>query len=763
FINTVPLRIRLHPGELFLDVLARIQESQSEMLNVYHLGLSEIQREAGFEQLFDTIFVFENYPLDRSLLTRSFAGLRISNVEMRDGAHYPLALMIAPDDRLRVRLDHDPARFTAEKAEAIASRFIRLLQSAVAQREVPWHQLDLFVDGERCAVLEEFNDTLLPLPATTMAAIFEECATHSPHSIAIAQGKSSMSYGELNQRANRLADCLIQKGIGPESLVGVALERSADMVTAIIAVWKAGAAYLPLDSEYPRARLEHMLNDAMPKLVLTKSTLQLRLPQVAGVEFLALDTPEFWDDLERPPAHNPNCKTLPQHPAYVIYTSGSTGVPKGVVITHQGIPSLAASQRERLKMTEQSRILQFASLNFDASFWELLMALSTGATLVLPEQQREGAALYELLVSQKITHALLPVPVLASLEEFGTLPLQWLMNGGEALSGESIARWSSGLRMINAYGPTEATVCATISLPLSGSSHPPIGCSIHNTRVYVLDINLEPVPLGIAGELYISGAGLARGYLKMPALTAERFIADPYAIEPGARMYRTGDLARWREDGMLDFVGRADEQVKIRGFRIELGEIEAALRSLPKIADAAVALKEETSFGKQLIAYLVPSNGALPEPAVLRHRLNERLPAHMLPAVFTSIEKLPRSPNGKINRAALPAFARQTSEGCTPQSPEETALCGMFAEVLRREQVDVEEDFFSLGGDSLSAMRLVGRVCNAFGVAISLRDFYAASTVSDLAHLIQAIQFTAGRIQANKASLDEEVFEEEEI
>jgi acyl-coenzyme A synthetase/AMP-(fatty) acid ligase/acyl carrier protein len=317
--------------------------------------------------------------------------------------------------------------------------------------------------------------------------------------------------------------------------------------------------------------------------------------------------------------------------------------------------------------------------------------------------------------------------------------------------------------MINAYGPTESTVCATMTLPLSGSSNPPIGSSIHNTRVYVLDSNLEPVPIGIAGELYISGAGLARGYLKRRALTAERFIADPYAIEPGVRMYRTGDLARWRDDGMLDFVGRADEQVKIRGFRIELGEIEAALRSLPEIADAAVAVKEEASFGKQLVAYLVPSNGALPEPAALRHKLNERLPGHMLPAVFVQIEKLPRSPNGKINRAALPAFARQTTEARALRSPEETALCAMFAEVLRREQVGVEDDFFALGGDSLSAMRLVGRVCTGFGIELSLRDFYSASTVRDLARLIQAIQFTAGPIQASKASLDEEVFEEEEI
>jgi amino acid adenylation domain-containing protein len=468
-------------------------------------------------------------------------------------------------------------------------------------------------------------------------------------------------------------------------------------------------------------------------------------------------------DLEGAPAHNPKCKALPQHPAYVIYTSGSTGVPKGVVITHQGIPSLAASQRDRLKLTEESRILQFASLNFDASFWELLMALSTGATLVLCEEQREGAALYELLVSQKVTHALLPVPVLASLEEFDTLPLQCLMNGGEALSGESVARWSSGLRMTNAYGPTESTVCATMTSPLSGSSNPPIGSSIYDTRVYVLDSNLEPVPIGVAGELYISGAGLARGYLKRPALTAERFIADPYATERGARMYRTGDLARWREDGMLDFIGRADQQVKIHGFRIELGEIETALRSLPEIADAAVAIKEEPSFGKQLVAYLVSSNGVLPESVALRHKLKKRLPVHMLPAVFMPIEKLPRSPNGKIDRGALPAFVRQTSKARTPQSPEETSLCAMFAEVLRREQVGVEDDFFAVGGDSLSAMRLVGRVCTGFGVTLSLRDFYSASTVTDLASLIQAIQFTAASSEASKASVDEEVFEEEEI
>jgi acyl carrier protein len=269
--------------------------------------------------------------------------------------------------------------------------------------------------------------------------------------------------------------------------------------------------------------------------------------------------------------------------------------------------------------------------------------------------------------------------------------------------------------------------------------------------------------VGVAGELYITGAGLARGYLKRPGLTAERFIADPYAIESGARMYRTGDLARWREDGMLDFIGRTDAQVKIRGFRIELGEIEAALHSLPEIAEAVVALREDASSGRQLVAYVVPSNGALPEHSALRRRLNQRLPAHMLPSIIVPMEELPRSPNGKIDRGALPAAVRHTHDVRAPRSQEEIALCAMFAEVLRRKQVGVEDDFFALGGDSLSAMRMLGRVCSAFGVALSLRDFYSASTVSGLANLIQAIQFTAAPIQAGETSLDEEVFEEEEI
>jgi amino acid adenylation domain-containing protein/non-ribosomal peptide synthase protein (TIGR01720 family) len=768
FINTVPLRVRLNAGQLFSDVLVQIQAGQSQMLNTYHLGLHDIQREAGFERLFDTIFVFENYPLDRSLLTRSFDGIQIGNVKMHDGAHYPLALMIAPvEGCLRVRLDYNPALFTGEQTARIAKGFLELLGCAAVQPDVPWHQLNLLAVGERDRVLKQFNGPLQDLPITTVTQMFEDWAARTPNTIASVQGKASLSYGELNEQANRLAHCLVAKGIGPESLVGVALERSLEMVVAIIAIWKAGAGYLPLDPEYPRIRLEYMLKDARPSLVLIKSHLRSNMTG-SGIELIDVDDAEFLGSVEKMSGHNlavSDRKTslLSKNPAYVIYTSGSTGTPKGVVVTHEGVPALAASQADWLKLNANSRILQFASLNFDASFWEFLMTFSAGATLVLLEPERKDAALYETLVSQQVTHALLPIPVLKTLEEFETLPLECLMNGGEVLSGDLVSRWSHGLRMINAYGPTESTVCATISKSLQGPDKPSIGSAIINTRLYVLDNHLELAPIGVAGELYIAGPGLARGYLNRFGLTADRFVADPFAIQPGGRMYRTGDVVRWNDDGTLEFVGRSDEQVKVRGFRIELGEIEAGLRDLPGIADAVVTIRKEDRSGKQIVAYVVPKNGSLPDAATLRRELSARLPSYMLPALYMPLEDLPLTPNGKVDRRALPVPVKHEHTFRAPESPEEIALCVMFAKVLDVEQIKVEDDFFALGGDSLSAMRLVGRIGTAFGVEISLREFYSASMVADLATLVQAKLFTVGSGVTNGTSFGGELYEEEEI
>ncbi|HKT51763.1 MAG TPA: amino acid adenylation domain-containing protein, partial [Candidatus Angelobacter sp.] len=761
FINTVPLRVRFATGEPFITSLSNMQKRQSEMLAAYYLGLSDVQRTVDFERLFDTLFVFENYPIDPSILKRSFAGIRISKVEMRDGAHYPVSLMVAPGERLHVRLDYDPVLFSREQVEVIGGQFVRLLHSAAGRIEVPWHDLELFSEEERNQILQGFNNTSRVLPRLTAAQIFEHQVALTPNVPAVVQGDRVLTYQELNGEANRLADYLRKQGIGAESLVGIALARSPEMIVAILATWKAGGAYLPLDPEYPRARLEHMINDAQPRIVLANSASSSQFPHASPVKIVCLDSGGVKASLKDCCTEDQELFVSPDHAAYVIYTSGSTGAPKGVVVTHRGLGSLASSQIECLKLEPGCRVLQFASLNFDASFWEFLMTFSSGATLVLPSDEREGARLYELLVSQRVTHALLPIPVLRSLESFDRLPLQVLMNGGEALSADLVARWSLGLRMINAFGPTESTVCATMSKPLTGTESPTIGSPILNMRVYILDSNLEPVPLGVAGELYIAGDGLARGYLNRPALTSSRFVADPYADIAGARIYRTGDLARWREDGNLEFLGRTDEQVKVRGFRIELGEIEAVLRSQPEIADAAAVVHENQSFAKQIAAYLVPSNGSIPDSVELRQRLSERLPVYMLPAVFVAVETLPRNPNGKLNRRMLPRLAERPKNARPPQSLEELAICAMFAEVLGVDSVSAEDDFFALGGDSLGAMRLVSRVVSSLKVPLSLRDFYSASTVEALARLVQAMQFTA--IRDGGPSVETELLEEEEI
>jgi amino acid adenylation domain-containing protein len=760
FINTVPLRVRLAAGETFLSALANLQKRHSEMLNAYYLGLTEVQREAGLERLFDTLFVFENYPIDPSILKHTYAGIRIGKVEMRDGAHYPMSLMVAPGDRLHVRLDYDPAGFSRQQAELIGEQFVRLLRSSVDHLDAPWHDLQLLSEEELKQILQEFNNTSRHLTCLTAAQIFESQAALTPELPAVVQGSRTLTYQELNREANRLADYLRKQGIGPESLVGIALQRSPETIVAILAVWKAGGAYLPLDPEYPRARLEHMIKDAQPAIMLADSASLATLPGGAA-RVLCLDAAITKQELEKCGASDHELSLSIDHAAYVIYTSGSTGIPKGVVVTHRGLASLASTQFQRLDLAPGCRVLQFASLNFDASFWEILMAFSSGATLVLTNDEREGVSLYNLLVSQRVSHALLPIPVLRSLDAFGRLPLRVLMNGGEALTTDLIARWSPGLKMINAYGPTESTVCATISNSLTGVDNPTIGSPIVNTRVYILDGSLEPAPVGVPGELYIAGEGLARGYLNRPSLTSSRFVADSYGKIAGSRMYRTGDLARWRKDGTLEFLGRTDEQVKVRGFRIELGEIETVLRSQPEIADAAVVVRENQSFTKQIAAYLVPSNGSIPDSVMLRQRLSERLPVYMLPAVFIAVEALPRNPNGKLNRRMLPRIEHRSKSTRPPGSQEEVAISAMFAEVLGVDSVFAEDDFFALGGDSLGAMRLVSRLVSSLQVPLSLRDFYSASTVEALAALIQAMKFTAMR--DNASSIEAELLEEEEI
>ncbi|MFK0259692.1 amino acid adenylation domain-containing protein, partial [Streptomyces sp. NPDC090445] len=508
--------------------------------------------------------------------------------------------------------------------------------------------------------------------------------------------------------ANRFAHALIARGVGPEQTVAVALPRSVESVVAVLGVLKAGAAYLPVDPAYPQARIAFMLEDARPALT---------------VDDPAMTVEGDWPDTD------PAVALDVRHPAYVIYTSGSTGRPKGVVVGHAGVAGLVAAQVERLGVAPGSRVLQFASPSFDASFWDLCSALLTGAALVLAPAEAPLEALTDRRLD--VTHVTLPPSALAAVES-ADLTASTLVVAGEACPPELVARWAPGRRMINAYGPTETTVCATMSDPLSpGSGVPPIGRPVAGFRAYVLDERLRIVPPGVVGELYVAGAGLARGYLNRPGLTAGRFVACPFGAD-GERMYRTGDLVRRRADGDLTYAGRADDQVKVRGFRIEPGEIEAALAEHPAVAQAAVLAQDD-----RLVAYTAARPDAVAGPAELAAYLRDRLPDYLVPSAFVLLDALPLTPNGKLDRAALPApEAVTTVTGRAPRTPQEQILCGLFAEVLGLPRVGVDDDFFDLGGHSLLATRLVARVRSVLGVELGLRALFQAPTAAGLAEAL---------------------------
>ncbi|WP_053928405.1 non-ribosomal peptide synthetase [Streptomyces chattanoogensis] len=554
------------------------------------------QRSAGSHPLFQVALVVQNAPggdveLTGLWVTEEKAGTGTSRFDLLISLHERHDASGEPAG-IQALLEYATDLFDRPTIESLVDRWKRLLHQVTVYPDQPIGQAAVLLDGERDQLISDWNSTVTAeVPAATLAELFAERARSAPGATAlISADGATLSYGEVNSRANRLAHYLIEQGVGPERIVGVLLPRSVEMVVAVLAVLKAGGAYLPLDPEYPADRLEFMLADARPLLVLDE-------------ESLARDRSTY-------PDSDPASHLEPAHPAYMIYTSGSTGRPKGVVVSHSGVAGLAASQRERLRVTAESRVLQFSSPSFDAAVWELVMVFSNGATLVIPHSdQLSGEGLRQVLGEQAITHALIPPSVLATLppDSARQLPdFATLVVGAEACPPAMAALWSAGRLMANAYGPTEATVCVTLSRPLSVDGPVPIGGPVTGTRVYVLDEGLCPVPPGVAGELYVSGACLARGYWGRAALTAERFVACPF--EAGARMYRTGDVVRWNGDGELEFAGRADEQVKVRGFRIEPGEIEAVLTSHPEMAQAVVVAREDTPGDARLVAYVVPKD-----------------------------------------------------------------------------------------------------------------------------------------------------------
>ncbi|MFI0980562.1 amino acid adenylation domain-containing protein [Streptomyces sp. NPDC021093] len=607
----------------------------------------------------------------------------------------------------------------------------------------PLGMVDVLSSDERRRVLSEWNDTAVEVPGLTFPGLFEAQVARTPDAVAVVFGDLEVSYAELDGRANRLARLLVARGVGPERIVALALPRSVELVVALLAVLKAGGAYLPIDTKYPADRIAYMLQDARPALLLTVGSVGESVLG-AGVEHLMLDDEQTVEELASCAASAVTDAQRPApvslaHPAYVIYTSGSTGRPKGVVVSHAGVASLAAQYIRAARTGARSRVLQFSSPSFDAHVPEVLMALGAGAALVVvpAEELLPGPELERLVGAHRVTHLAAPPSVLSVLSPGALSGVGTLIAGGEALSEELIRIWSPGRTMINAYGPTECTVCVTMTGPLEGVGVPPIGRPNFNARVYVLDEGLQPVPPGVAGELYIAGAGLARGYLGRPGTTAERFVADPFG-PAGSRMYRSGDLVRWRGDGELEYVGRADQQVKVRGFRIELGEIESVLTGHDSVARAVVTVREDQPGDRRIVAYVTPATteGKVDEQT-LRTFCGQSLPEFMVPSGVVQVDEFPLTPNGKLDRNLLPAPRYALDEaGRTPRTPQEEILCGLFAEVLGLERVGIDDGFFDLGGHSLLATRLVSRIRTTLGVELTIGALFDASTPAELSNAL---------------------------
>ena len=636
------------------------------------------------------------------------------------------------------------------------ARLRRILGELCASGDdTPLAALTLTDAAERAA-LSRFNATAAAPARGTLPDLLSKQALGHADSTAVVFGNERLSYGELEMRSNRLARELLARGAGPETVVAAGLERSLEMVVAVVAVVKAGAAYLPLDVTYPPARLSYMLSDSGAHLLVTTKALRERfVPEEAagsgpaGPAVLLLDdaavrssvssrSPAPVGDAERPGPLTPDSL------AYVIYTSGSTGRPKGAANTQRGALNMIAAQRgENLDITPGDRVLQFATQGFDLSVLDMFVTLAAGATLCVPAEaiRLDEDALAEFVREQRITHAFFVPSVLSAWRAESLVPVGNLTVGGEACPQDVVSRFAVGRRMLNAYGPTETAVCATMSARLDPESDsvcdPPIGRPLRNTAVYVLDGRLRPVPAGVWGELYIAGANVSRGYHGRPGLTSERFVACPFGA-PGSRMYRSGDVGRWRSDGVLEFGGRVDAQVQLRGFRIEPGEVESALRSQPGVGEAAVVL-QEAAGEPRLVAYVTPSGGEAPVPADVRAAASRHLPAHVVPSTVVVLERLPLTPNGKLDRRGLPApEVAGGSEHVAPSTADEALVVRLFEELTGASRVSVLDSFFALGGHSLLAMRLVSRLREATGASVSVRSVFAAPTPRGLAAVLSA-------------------------
>ncbi|MFG1798543.1 amino acid adenylation domain-containing protein, partial [Nocardia sp. NPDC049149] len=647
--------------------------------------------------------------------------------------------------------------FDESTAAGFAERWVRVLEEISRNPGVPVGDIDILGAGERASLIARRGSAAAP--AWTLPELLAEGVAGDPEAPAVVfEGTSlahpspdhhpsssrfaTLSYGEVDSRSNRLARLLIERGVGAEDVVALTVPRSELSYLATWGVSKSGAAFLPIAADLPSDRIEYMLSDSGARVGVTVSSVRAELPD--SVDWLVLDELDLDAYSDAAVTDWTRSRSLlPQHPAYVIYTSGTTGKPKGVVVTHAGLANFRAEQNERYGLDGATRALHFASPSFDASILEFLLTVGGGGALVVvPPGMYGGAELAELIRSERVTHAMLTPSVLASMDPAALAGLRVIIAGGEAVSADLIAKFAAvdapagGRQFFNAYGPTEATIASNISDALSPGDRVTVGGPIRGMQALVLDSRLQPVPVGVAGELYVSGIQLARGYLDRAGLTADRFVANPFAVDE--RMYRTGDVVRWTASGAVEYVGRSDFQVKIRGFRIELGEIDAALTTHPSVDFAVTVGHTGTTGVTMLVSYVVLVPGYSVDIAELSGDLGRRLPSYMVPSSIIVIDQVPLTPTGKLDRRALPAPAFEVRQFRAPATPIEEIVAQVFSEVLGVERVGVDDDFFTLGGNSLIATQVASRLGSALDTSVPVRLLFEASTVGALAARVES-------------------------
>ncbi len=767
FINTLPVRVRLRPETGVGEWLAQLQREQVEAREHEHAPLADVQRwsevPAG-ESLFESLVVFENYPVDRALgeAQGRLGGVRVRRSLGREQASYPLVLVAQADAGLRAELRYDRGRVEAGAAEAMLGQLETVLEAIAADAGQPLGAVSLLRGSERAQLLEAWSATAPAYPRACVHERVSARARRTPGATAVVFEGESLTYAELERRAGRLASHLRRLGVGPETRVALCAERSADLVVAILGILRAGGAYVPVDPAYPAERMAYLLEDSGCAAVLVQEALRPRLPST-GAAVISLE--DALADASGGEEGVSAAEVSPENAAYVIYTSGSTGRPKGVVVTHASVVRLFQATEEWFGFGPDDVWTLFHSYAFDFSVWEIWGALLYGGRLVVVpwETSRSPEAFYDLLVREGVTVLSQTPSAFRQLdraeEARGAAPelaLRLVVFGGEALEPRTLRGWmerhgEEEPRLVNMYGITETTVhvtCRPIGrAEVEAGEGSPVGVPIPDLGVRVLDRWGDPVPAGVPGELYVGGAGVARGYLGRPELTAERFVPDPFGAEAGARLYRTGDRVRWSAAGGMEYLGRLDEQVKIRGFRIEPGEIEAVLGRHPAVREALVAVREDVPGDRRLVAYVVSEEE--PTSAELRAYLQERLPEHMVPSALVVLERLPLTAHGKTDRRALPAPEQETAAAYTaPRTPTEEVLAGIWSDVLGVERVGSGDEFFELGGHSLLATRVASRVRRAFGVELPLRALFEAPTVAALAARIDALRAGGEDVQA---------------